>query len=236
MLDEARKKVIAMAFVVIMVVTVFAGMVSIVAICSSGKPQIFSYDGRWEGSASYDGEVCGNVWFNVSENMVETFGVYLKKKIPFDIIDFAGEKIGNGTQSGGIYIGINTAIVNAQFNYKSSSTMSNKSISGVFTSDNNANGTWVYIKRDQYGSSYNLPPITWNATKLYTSAEKTTPTAPKRKEIEVPSSTPTPTPWLTPAPTATEIPALEEKEVPGFQIVFAIAGLLAVAYLLRRKK
>jgi hypothetical protein len=42
---------------------------------------------------------------------------------------------------------------------------------------------------------------------------------------------------LTPSPTATvtKIPTTEEKEVPGFKVVSAIAELLAVAYLLRRK-
>ena len=47
-----------------------------------------------------------------------------------------------------------------------------------------------------------------------------------------PPLTPTPTPWIpfeaTPAPTPT-------PQMPGFTAVFAIAGLLAVAYLLRRR-
>ena len=45
-----------------------------------------------------------------------------------------------------------------------------------------------------------------------------------------------PTPMSTPSPTATatEIPTPEES-VPGFGVIFAIAGLLAVAYLLRKK-
>jgi PGF-CTERM protein len=62
---------------------------------------------------------------------------------------------------------------------------------------------------------------------------------------EIPKPTPTvtlvpltPTPMPTPSPTATvtKIPAPEEKEVPGFEVIFAIMGLLAVAYLLRRRK
>lgn len=40
-----------------------------------------------------------------------------------------------------------------------------------------------------------------------------------------------PTPTPTPTPTSTP-----EESVPGFEAVFAIAGLLAVAYLLRGKK
>jgi len=46
--------------------------------------------------------------------------------------------------------------------------------------------------------------------------------------------TPTPTPTATPTPTWTPAPTPEE---PGFEAVFAIAGLLAIAYVvLRRKK
>ena len=56
--------------------------------------------------------------------------------------------------------------------------------------------------------------------------------------------TPTPTPTLTPmlSPTPSQIPSPEEGKpeadypVPGFEAAFAIAGLLAVAYLLRRRK
>lgn len=66
-------------------------------------------------------------------------------------------------------------------------------------------------------------------------------------EEETPASTPTPTvtpiptliptPRLTPTPTATapKIPTPEEKEVAGFEVIFAIIGLLAVVYLLRRR-
>ena len=52
-----------------------------------------------------------------------------------------------------------------------------------------------------------------------------------------PTPTPTPTSMLTPTPTVTptEFPTPEEKGVPGFEAVFAFAGLLAVAYLLRRR-
>ena len=49
-----------------------------------------------------------------------------------------------------------------------------------------------------------------------------------------PGSAPTPTPTSTPTrvPTA-EVP---EKGVPGFEVVFAIASLLAIAYLVRRRR
>ena len=45
-----------------------------------------------------------------------------------------------------------------------------------------------------------------------------------------PSPSPSPTPTIAPTPTPTP-----EEGVPGFEAVFAIAGLLAVAYLLRRR-
>lgn len=51
-------------------------------------------------------------------------------------------------------------------------------------------------------------------------------------------ATPTSPPLTIPTPTATatKIPTPEEKGVPGFEVIFAIAGLLAVTYLLRRRK
>jgi len=57
-----------------------------------------------------------------------------------------------------------------------------------------------------------------------------------------PSLTPAPTPISSPTPTVspsvtpTPTPTPEEKGVPGFEAVFAIAGLSVVAYLLRRRK
>ncbi|WP_456370373.1 PGF-CTERM sorting domain-containing protein, partial [Geoglobus sp.] len=65
-----------------------------------------------------------------------------------------------------------------------------------------------------------------------------------------PTATPTPTPTKTPAPTPTPVktetraetptPAPtkteEKKQGPGFEAVFAVAGLLAVAYILRRRR
>ena len=52
--------------------------------------------------------------------------------------------------------------------------------------------------------------------------------------VEETTPSPSPTPIPTPAPTVSPTPTPEE---PGFEAVFAIAGLLAVAYLvLRRKK
>jgi PGF-CTERM protein len=54
--------------------------------------------------------------------------------------------------------------------------------------------------------------------------------------VEEITATPAPTPKPTPAPTAAPTPEATPKP-PGFEAIFAIAGLLAVAYLvLRRKK
>ena len=58
---------------------------------------------------------------------------------------------------------------------------------------------------------------------------ETTPTPVETTPSPAPT-TPTPTP-TTPAPTPTETP----KPTPGFEAVLAIAGLLAIAYLLRRR-
>ena len=54
--------------------------------------------------------------------------------------------------------------------------------------------------------------------------------------ISTPSITPTPTQTVTATPTPTEVPTVTPKPSPGFEIVFALAGLLGVAYLLARKE
>ncbi|MBU2618011.1 MAG: PGF-CTERM sorting domain-containing protein [Euryarchaeota archaeon] len=46
--------------------------------------------------------------------------------------------------------------------------------------------------------------------------------------------TPAPTPTSAPTPTPTPAPTPTPTPMPGFEAVFAIVGLLAVAYLLRR--
>jgi PGF-CTERM protein len=56
----------------------------------------------------------------------------------------------------------------------------------------------------------------------------------------IPTLTPTPSRTLPSTPATPnheeESPSSEEKGIPGFEVIFAIAGLLAVAYLLRRRK
>lgn len=65
-----------------------------------------------------------------------------------------------------------------------------------------------------------------------------TPTPATPSPALTPIHSPTPTPRLTPAPTVTptEFPTPEEKGIPGFEAVSAIVGLLAVAYLFRRRR
>ena len=67
---------------------------------------------------------------------------------------------------------------------------------------------------------------------IKTAAPLPTPTA-----TVTPTATPTPTAPTTPTPTPTATPVeTPTAEPPGFEAVFAIAGLLAVAYLVLRKK
>ena len=77
---------------------------------------------------------------------------------------------------------------------------------------------------------------------LTTTISPTATTTPTPAPTPVVTPTPTltvtvsPTPIVTPAPTPSPTPTPEEKGVPGFEVIFAIAGLLAVAYLLRRRR
>ncbi len=74
----------------------------------------------------------------------------------------------------------------------------------------------------------------------------TTPTpTPTEQPTETPTETPTEVPTEQPTETPTEVPTTppttatptptEGPETPGFEVFFAVAGLLAVAYLLRRR-
>lgn len=289
------QKAIVNAFVVIIVVTLFAGMVSTVAICSSEKPQPFSYDGTWVGNTSYGGVVR----FNVSEDIIKDFTISTKEACA-DLTDInTGEKferrcsgnlmithttfndtydfdnyttslhnidpryyshavrniitegvwiLGNMTQevlglhfegqsvtpilgnitTKGIFrtfnaTFINVTVVQNRFTY---SRHPWETIEGVFTPAKNANGTWR-LQMDSKVSPNLIcvyPLITWNATRVYAPTASTPP-------LPV-----TPTPAPSPTATAMDIPILEEKGIPGFEVLFAIMGLLAVAYLLRRRK
>ena len=54
--------------------------------------------------------------------------------------------------------------------------------------------------------------------------------------IETPAPvTLTPSPSPSPSETPTSVPAAEAPEEPGFEIVFAIVGIVAVAYIVKRR-
>ncbi len=85
---------------------------------------------------------------------------------------------------------------------------------------------------DGGGGDGTLPEVTHIATPVITPTPIVTPT----QEI-TPILTPTPTPIVTPTPTPT--PSSTSKlwrEIPGFDAIFAISGLLAVSYLLWKKR
>jgi len=67
-----------------------------------------------------------------------------------------------------------------------------------------------------------------------TTPSSTTTPAPAPTSIVTPAVTSSSTPIVTPTPSPTPTP--EEKGIAGFEAVFAITGLLAVAYLLKRRK
>jgi len=78
--------------------------------------------------------------------------------------------------------------------------------------------------------------ITPTPTPTATATPTPTPTPtpkPTATPTPKPTATPTPTPTTTATPTPTPTP---KKKTPGFEAVFAIAGLIAVAYLLRRRE
>ena len=72
-------------------------------------------------------------------------------------------------------------------------------------------------------------PGNWHVNFYYNDEKKFTETF--TISAPTPKPTPTVTPTCTPSPTPTP-----EEGVPGFEAVFAIVGLLAVGYLLRRRK
>jgi PGF-CTERM protein len=76
------------------------------------------------------------------------------------------------------------------------------------------------------------PTPTPTITPVPTPVPTPTPT-PQPTPIKTPKPTPVTTPEKTPTPAIT--PATTPEEQPGFEVIFAIAGLLAVVYLLRRR-
>jgi PGF-CTERM protein len=206
--------------------------------------------GTWVGNASLDGEVIGEVRFNCFEDKIVDFTISLKE-FPFNIIDeVTGKKIGSGTAGNGTAKSFNsryspignwiTTITNNQFFLTSSvQHLVKNDFLGVFTSNNNATGTWQYVKRGTGSEILVSPPIAWKATKVTeilsltpTPSPTTTPVSPTPTSLPPTTSLPA----TSPTATAKKIPTSEEKGVPGFEAIFAITGLLAMAYLLRRRK
>ena len=89
--------------------------------------------------------------------------------------------------------------------------------------------------RDRETVSAYLEPVSAETPAPTITAVPPTPTvSPTPTMTPIPSLTPTPivTPKSTPAVTPTPV----EKGVPGFEAILAIAGFLAVSYLLKRRK
>jgi PGF-CTERM protein len=125
-----------------------------------------------------------------------------------------------------------TATISAEVNVTGDIGLLTNTTTVVFTTpggDNGGNG----------GSSGGNGGTTSTPTPTATTSPGITPT-PTSTSTETPSptsgatATPTPalTPGTTPGPTATPAPATPTPEEPGFGAAVAIAGLLAVAYLL----
>jgi len=96
--------------------------------------------------------------------------------------------------------------------------------------------TTIYVSEYKAYPSTTAAPVTPEETA--TPEEKTTPVETATPVETTPTVTPietTATPVATTATPAVTETAKEEKPTPGFEAVFAITGLLAVAYLLRRK-
>jgi len=89
---------------------------------------------------------------------------------------------------------------------------------------NLAKDEWKRQKTEIMEGSADIYGVKWEIEKMNDRLALLIPTP-------TPTPSPTPTPTLTPSPTPTP-----EEGVPGFEAVFAIAGLLTVAYLLRRRK
>jgi hypothetical protein len=122
------------------------------------------YDGLWIGNTSYNGDV----WFNVSDNIVKTFGISAKN-ISIDFIDTVSwRRVGIESQNLNITARtFNATIINNQFNY---TIASGWNVSGVFNSTKNANGTLIIQTeiREFFSENYIsvYPPILWTATKV----------------------------------------------------------------------
>jgi len=73
-----------------------------------------------------------------------------------------------------------------------------------------------------------------NDPKDYPGAAAATATPAPATPTPAPTAVPTPVPTATPAPTA--VPATPTPEEPGFEALLAIGGLLAIAFVILRRK
>ena len=129
-----------------------------------------------------------------------------------------------------------TATVSAEVNVTGEIGLLTNTTTVVFTApggDNGGNG-------GNGGSGGSNGGVTTPTPTVSPSPGETPTPTPTPTSTETPSPTsgatatpvPTVTPGTTPEPTATPAPATETPEEPGFGVAVAIAGLLAVAYLL----
>ncbi len=91
-----------------------------------------------------------------------------------------------------------------------------------------SNGPYYIVKYDPESLYIELKSM--NPKPVTTPTPEKTPT-----KAPTPKKTATPTPTKQPEKTETPAPEKEEKGAPGFEAVIALIGLLAVAYVLRRK-
>lgn len=105
--------------------------------------------------------------------------------------------------------------------------------------------TWIWeVTAMETETETPAPEVTPTPTPTLAPGETPTPTpTPTRAPRETPKATSTPTPTITPTPAAAPTitpspkPALTPPEKPpGFEAVFAIIGIVAIAYILRRRK
>ena len=109
-----------------------------------------------------------------------------------------------------------------------------------------SNGTFTILSRPTPtpSPSPTEPPARGSGDASYITPTPTSTPASTFTPILTPPSTPSTTPTLTPSPSLTPSPGpsptttpIQKHWIPGFEAIFAIAGLLTVAYLvLRRKK
>lgn len=118
---------------------------------------------------------------------------------------------------------------------------------GNFSMEECQIGTGEHDLRINVSSLLNILPDTYDITmELWSSKVTVYPPSTggggRRRATPTPTPSPTPTPTATPTvtptptitPTPTPTPTLMEEEEPGFEAVFAILGLLAVAYWRRK--